>query len=224
MEGKMWPIIKDMYEGYNSCVRTGGRLSKWFEVKQGVHQGSAFSMLLFVIFLNPMIKELKASRLGACIGDVQVPCPTSADDTAFVTLSHYAMQKQVYLALSYRRRWRFSFGPPKCLVMLFSANKHDNVNTSIKMGTATLKLTSSAKHLGKVLSTSEHNEMADHEECVSVARCMVYGFLSIGDKRTPINPKSVGRVYKSIAIPRMLYGTEVASIDSSIMRMMKAGH
>ncbi len=61
-------------------MRIGGNTSDWFEVKQGVHQGAPFSMLLFEIFINPMLEELKASRFGACIADIPAACPRFADD------------------------------------------------------------------------------------------------------------------------------------------------
>ncbi len=70
IEGKLWRIIKDMYSGYISYVWIEGNTSDWCEVKQGVHQGASFSMLLFKIFINPMLEELKASRFGACIADI----------------------------------------------------------------------------------------------------------------------------------------------------------
>ncbi len=69
-----------MHCGYISCVRIGGITSDWFDVKQGVHQGAPFSMLLFEIFINPMLEELKASRFGACIADIPAACPRFADD------------------------------------------------------------------------------------------------------------------------------------------------
>ncbi len=79
-KGKLWKIIKDMDSGYISCMRIGGNTSDWFEVKQSVHQGAPFSMLLFKIFINPMLEELKASRFGACIADIPAACPSCADD------------------------------------------------------------------------------------------------------------------------------------------------
>ncbi len=107
IKGKLRRIIKDMYSGYISCVRIGGITSDWFEVKQGVHQGAPFSMLLFEIFINPMLKELKASRFGACIADIPAACPRFADDRALVTLSQYALLKQADVTVRFSQKWRF---------------------------------------------------------------------------------------------------------------------
>ncbi len=87
MEGQLWRIIKDMYSGYISCVRIVGNTSDWFEVKLGVHKRAPFSMLLFEIFINPMLEELKASRFDACITDIPATCPSFEDDGTLVTLS-----------------------------------------------------------------------------------------------------------------------------------------
>ncbi len=96
-----------MYSGYICCVRIGGNKSDWFEVKQDVHQGAPFSMLLFEIFINPILEELKASRFDACIGDIPAEYPSFADDGALVTLSQYALQKQADVTVRFSQKWRF---------------------------------------------------------------------------------------------------------------------
>ncbi len=92
-----------MYSGYIRCVRIGGNTSDRFEVKQGVHQEAPFSMLLFKIFINPMLEELKASRCCACIADIPAECPRFADG-ALVTLSQYALPKQAHVTVRFSQK------------------------------------------------------------------------------------------------------------------------
>ena len=44
--------VMSLYEGAKARVRVGLELSEEFEVKVGVHQGSAFSPLLFAIVVD----------------------------------------------------------------------------------------------------------------------------------------------------------------------------
>ena len=49
-----------MYANARSRVRVGEGFSKEFEVKVGVHQGSVFSPLLFIIVLEALSREFRA--------------------------------------------------------------------------------------------------------------------------------------------------------------------
>ncbi len=62
---KLWMLIKDLYSDAECCVKIGGRLSQWFTISQGVHQWAPLSMMLFQVFMNPIIKEIKCMKIGA---------------------------------------------------------------------------------------------------------------------------------------------------------------
>ncbi len=199
IKGKLWRIMKDRYSGYISYVRIGGNTSDWLEVKQGVHQRAPFSMLLFEIFINPMLEELKASGFGAYIADIPGTCPSFADDGALVTLTQYALQKQTDVTVRFSQKLRFQFSSPKCLVMVFG--KCDN-NLSIEMNDVTWKRVVCSKHLGTILSSKPKDDVVAYKDCLSVARRTTYG--------TPGNPTSAVMEYKQQALPRMLCGTEIS--------------
>src|SRR5271157_3985417 len=52
-------IIQSMYDGAMTAVKLKGGESKEFEVKVGVHQGSALNPLLFTIVLEALSREFK---------------------------------------------------------------------------------------------------------------------------------------------------------------------
>ena len=54
-------IVQAMYSGAKSKVRVNGSYSDEFEVKVGVHQGSALSQLLFIIVLEALSGEFCSS-------------------------------------------------------------------------------------------------------------------------------------------------------------------
>ena len=47
-------IVQSMYKEVRSRVRVGDEYSNSFDVQMGVHQGSVFSLLLFVILLETL--------------------------------------------------------------------------------------------------------------------------------------------------------------------------
>ena len=49
-------IIKDMYEGSSTKIKTRSGVSESFEVKVGVHQGAALSPYLFILVLDELLR------------------------------------------------------------------------------------------------------------------------------------------------------------------------
>ena len=49
MKGKMWHVIKTMYNSSRSAVVLEGEKSSTFKVKQGVAQGCSLSPILFSV-------------------------------------------------------------------------------------------------------------------------------------------------------------------------------
>ena len=56
--------VMNLYEGAKTSVRLGLKLSEEFEVKVGVHQGSAFLSLLFAIVVDAITKSVRNGLMG----------------------------------------------------------------------------------------------------------------------------------------------------------------
>ena len=83
---KTWNLIKDGYNNFECAAYIGGTTGEWFVPKRGVHQGAPFSMNLYQVFINDLLRKLKENRFGVGIGNIDVTCPTSADDVAIIAL------------------------------------------------------------------------------------------------------------------------------------------
>ena len=51
-------------------MRVDGNYSEWFSVERGVKQGSVLSPVLFLIVMNPLLKQLQESSLGLSLMQV----------------------------------------------------------------------------------------------------------------------------------------------------------
>lgn len=69
--------------------------SKPFEIKNGVRQGGVLSSLLFLIFIDSLLKELEQSGLGAFVCELETGNPTLADDLSLVAMTPLNLQKNV---------------------------------------------------------------------------------------------------------------------------------
>ena len=61
VDGKMMLTIRSMYNSVKSSVVVNARLTAWFDINIGLRQGCVLSPLLFLIFINDLIKEFNKS-------------------------------------------------------------------------------------------------------------------------------------------------------------------
>ncbi|XP_070041636.1 uncharacterized protein [Nicotiana tomentosiformis] len=59
-------VIKDMYEGAKTRVRTAGGYSEHFPVEMGLHQGSSLSLVLFALALDVLTRHIQG-RVQWCM-------------------------------------------------------------------------------------------------------------------------------------------------------------
>ena len=75
MRGRCLGFVKAMYKDNSSQVRTGESLGEHFEVSQGLRQGCVLLPILFSVYINGLILELKRSGYGVEAGGCLVPGP-----------------------------------------------------------------------------------------------------------------------------------------------------
>jgi len=81
-------VIKDMYEGVSSRVRTLGVDTKDFPIEIGLHKGSALSPFLFTIVINELTKEIQD----------EVPwCMLFADDIVLIDETREGLESKLEL-------------------------------------------------------------------------------------------------------------------------------
>ena len=69
MQGKMWRVIKGMYESSRSDVLLEGWESEVFNVQQGVAQGCSLSAILFSVLINGLLVAVEQAGLGIELSD-----------------------------------------------------------------------------------------------------------------------------------------------------------
>ena len=80
MNGRMWRLLKSWYEGGSACVKLDGRLSMNYSVERGVKQGSVLSPALFLLVMDPLLRQLQATGLGLSINNFYAGGFMHADD------------------------------------------------------------------------------------------------------------------------------------------------
>ena len=101
VRGKMWRVIKRMYEASRSAVLLDGERSASFSVAQGVAQGCSLSPILFSVFINDLLKEVEKAELGIQLECGKIGSMLFADDFVGVSDSKEQLQKLIDVVYSY---------------------------------------------------------------------------------------------------------------------------
>jgi ribonuclease P/MRP protein subunit RPP40 len=119
---KAYGIREDLlrwFKGYLSDriqrVVLGENTSEWKKVTSGVPQGSVIGPLLFVIYINDLMQDLKNS------------CKLYADDTKVISVinkieDNINMQKDLNKLVKWSENWLIDFNKDKCKIMHIGKN------------------------------------------------------------------------------------------------------
>ena len=94
IKGKMWRVVKNMYNEVGSCVRLGEEKTEWFSLEGGLRQGCILSPILFSVFIDRLAREVKKVG-GAEYGKIKVSLLLFADDRVLIAESEEILQKML---------------------------------------------------------------------------------------------------------------------------------
>jgi hypothetical protein len=144
--GKVWRFIRGWYQGMTSTVLVDGKMTREFEVKQGVKQGAVLSPLLYAIFVDDVVEEMKRLGLGVVVNGIWVGVMLYADDMALLARSAQELQSMINVVVEFSNRWRFVLSGKKSEVMIVGAKVRES--DVWRMGGVVLKVVKEFKYLG----------------------------------------------------------------------------
>lgn len=213
VEERLRRAIKSLYSICECNVRTGCRNEKWFEVGTGVRQGSVLSPLLFIAYLDVVIKNVK-EEFPNLDGDIMV----YADDLACWSGREEVLGR---LMESFARNLRgvgMEMNTEKTVVMV--VGRDDEREMEVHIGEERLKNVDQFVYLGGVF-TSKGGCIQEVE-----ARMEKYGrtvralYPIMKDRVMDIRVKKI--IFDSILVPTLTYGSETWSITTREEKRIEA--
>ena len=103
-----------MYSSACSCVNVNGSLTEWFDIESGVKQGCVLSPILFSMFINDLIVELRSSGCGIDIdGVIKIASLLYADDVVVLANSEKVLQQLLSIVNQWCLKWGINVNPTK---------------------------------------------------------------------------------------------------------------
>ncbi|XP_060179517.1 B3 domain-containing protein REM17-like isoform X4 [Lycium barbarum] len=204
-------VIKDMYEGAKTRVRTVGGDSEHFPVVIGLHQGSALSPFLFALVMDGLTRQIQG----------EVPwCMLFADDIVLIdeTRSGVNAKLEDWRQTLESKGFKLSRTKTEYLECKFSEAPQE-AGLEVRLGTQVIQKKSSFKYLGSIMQGS--GEIDDDVTHRIGAGWMKWRLASgvLCDKKVP--PQLKGKFYKVVVRPTMLYGADCWPVKVSHVQKMK---
>ena len=193
-------IVQDMYDDSTTAVMCAVGVTEGFEVKVGLHQGSALSPCLFAMMMDRMTDEIREEAPWTMM---------FADDIVICSESKEQVEEKL-------ESWRFALERRGMKVnrrkteYMCVNERQDNSSGTVKMQGEEVAKVEDFKYLG---STVQSNGECGRE----VKKRVQAGWNGwrrmsgvICDRRVPARMK--GKVYKVAVRPAMLYGLETVAL------------
>ena len=169
-----------------------------------------------------MLFALNGCMYGANLMKKKVACPAFADDVTILAVSKEGIQQLVSMAYNYSRKWRFSFNPSKCKLIVFG--KDGNKKIEVKIGNHVIKQVTSDKHLGTLLSSKEKCTEDFITQRIQASKSVCHATQSLGTYRVPVTPVTSNKLYWQVAIPKLCYGLQVMTLTDASLENIEQLH
>ncbi|PHU20573.1 hypothetical protein BC332_11724 [Capsicum chinense] len=204
-------VIKDMYDGAKTQVRTAGGDSEHFTVLTGLHQGSTLSPFLFALVMDVLTRRIQG----------EVPwCMLFADDVVLIDETRGGVNDklEVWRQTLESKGFRVSRSKTEYVECKFNDVRREN-EVVVKLEAQEVCKRDKFKYLGSVIqSNGEIDEDVSHRIGAGWMKWkLASGVLC--DKKVP--PKLKGKFYRVVVRPALLYGAECWPVKNSHIQKMK---
>ena len=221
IDSKFCRIIKGCYHDFSCRVFTGGMYSKWFPVKQGVHQGGPLSMLLYLLFIDDMIRDLCTANIGPMLFDMRVPCVAYADDIAVLDCNKDGLNQLLEIAYHYSKTWNFKFNSDTSALLIFGKDNQEYLMT--KLGQMRIKERDKYKHVG-IWVTTNGTIQGELEDKLAKGKRRILAARAMGGGQVRIAPTTASKVYWESSIPIITYGLQVTPLKYTEIAKIEKPH
>ena len=154
IEKNVCPVIARflafLYTNQKCRSRWAGSMSDVFAVSNGVKQGGVLSPLLFNIYFDVLLQNLRDSNVGCYIGNTFTGALAYADDVLLLCPTIGALRKLLSVCETFSVKYNILFNATKSKLITFGNNR---TNIEIKMQGKLIPHVSSEIHLGNLIGS-----------------------------------------------------------------------
>jgi hypothetical protein len=141
-------------------VKWGNTISQPFDVKNGVKQGGVLSPVLFTLYIDKLLNNLKTSCLGCHIGSNYAGALSYADDIVVMAPSLSALKNMLLICEKFGNEYHVIFNPSKYQFIHYSCD--NKMIDGIFYNDVYIKSSEKATYLGYPISNSDKDVAITH--------------------------------------------------------------
>lgn len=166
--GKTLKLLKNYFTNRKQCCIINGQKSDLLNITCGVPQGSTLGPLMFIIYINDVIKHIKSANIGLYADDTV--CYTGGYDIYDL---NNTMNKAAKEFLNWCQLNRLTVNLNKSKVMIFSTKRVRQLNelkqqVNIKLNDTTLEVVPTYRYLGILL-----DQRLDYEKHINYVKLRI---------------------------------------------------
>ena len=193
-------VLTDWYTKLTSVVRWQGMLSTSFSINAGVRQGGVLSPVLFNLYMDDMIEQLKESGYGCYINRHFFGCIMYADDILLLSASVTGLQKLLDLSYKYSSRVGLTFNANKSNCVMVGVRRNTRL-PDMFIGDKAVAWSLSLKYLGIVFEAGRSLNV----DCSAIRR-KFYAACNSVLHRCKLAPENVKlHLVQSHCLPLLMY-------------------
>ena len=222
IQGKLWRIIKNLYQSVQSKVLLNNSHTDWFNIGVGVRQGCVLSPLLFNLFINHLAEEIIKLKVGLKLNNTELGSDSDSDPDPAVSISILLYADDIVLLADtaedlqlmldklydHSYKWRYTVNINKSAVLIFNPNPRDQTKYEFKLNNLVIPLQSEYKYLGIEMLTKLNWKPA-RKRLIRGARANMIRALAMGANVGELSIKAGINIYKSLVRSILEYGAEV---------------
>lgn len=224
IQGKMWMMIRAMYSKMTRRALVNGEMTESFAIDMGVPQGSILSPLLYSIYINGLIRELKENEIGAQIDEDNVCILCYADDIVLISEDEMNMRRMLDIASNYAHEWRFRFNNSKSNLIVFGDEKMSEKiqKEGMKLSGREVKVVDEYKYLGIDMTNKQQKWKTTCERMIDKAERQSSTLKRNGCAKGQLSVTASRQLLKSIVIPIWEFGVEIWEGTKEHMRKFES--
>jgi hypothetical protein len=209
-------LLLNIYTGQSVRVLWNGFLTSAFPVTNGVKQGGILSPILFCVYYDELIQELRRTNTGCYIGSWFVGVLAYADDLALLAPSASAMRKLLETCEKFAQRFSLSFNATKSKCMCFAPRdtfNRDRTLPKFVIHGGVIEFVDEWLHLGHIVTTDLSTD-ADITRGRNVLIGQINNFLCQFGSLDVVTKNQLFLAYCSSHYGSVLWDLDCSSLDA----------
>ena len=167
VSGKFLSFLQSLYAGTSCWVKVGDRQSEVLNVNVGLRQGCVLSPVLFSLYINSLVDQLKSASCGIeCAGEI-IPGLLFADDTALLAPDESGIKKSLEVLVEWCEEWGVKINVSKSGIMHVRQKRVARTDVQYVIDNEEIPMVEQYRYLGCVVD--EHLELKNMVEERAVA-------------------------------------------------------